>query len=102
MRRTAFLNILQIATLHRSREDNDDLSRSACCESQGHAVDAVAETGGLRPILKHVALVALASRAVDFRSWHEEFEIGSTLDHARIDRLPEAGPTSTAVELVLG
>ena len=83
-------------------EDGNELYRSAGHESQGHAVDAVPETGGSRPILKHVALVALTSRTMHFRSGHEEFEIGSRLDHAWIDRLPEAGPTGTAVELMLG
>lgn len=85
-----------------SRENGEDHQPSAGHEFQGHAVDAIAETGGLRPVFKHVPLVALASRTMGFRSGHEEFEIISSLDHARIDRLPEAGPTGTAVELVLG
>jgi hypothetical protein len=84
-----------------SRGDGDD-QQSAGHEFQGHAVDAVTETGGFRSIFKHVALVALTSRAMDFRSGHEEFEISSSLDHAWIDWLPEAGPTGTAVELVVG
>ena len=75
---------------------------SAGQESQGHAVDAVPKAGGPRPILKHMALVALTSRAMNFRSGHEELGIGSRLDHAWIDWLPEAGPTGTAVKLVLG
>lgn len=75
---------------------------SAGHESQGRAVDAVTETGGFRPILKHVSLVAFTSGTMDFRPGHEEFEIGSGFDHARINRLPEAGPTGTTVELVLG
>jgi len=75
---------------------------SAGQESQGHAVDAVPKAGGPWPILKHMALVALTSRAMNFRSGHEELGIGSSLNHAWIDRLPEAGPAGTAVELVLG
>src|ERR1041385_4123156 len=39
-----------------SRGDGDD-QQSAGHEFQGHAVDAVTKTGGLRPIFKHVALV---------------------------------------------
>lgn len=74
---------------------------SAGHESQGHAVDAVTEPSRPWPILKHVALVAFTSCTVYFRSGHEEFEIGSSLDDTRINRLPEAGPTGTAVELVL-
>lgn len=85
------------------REANgNELYRSAGYESQGHTVDAVPKAGGPRPILKHMALVALTSRAMNFRSGHEELGIGSRLDYPWIDRLPEAGPTGTAVELVLG
>ena len=83
-------------------KDSNESYRSAGHEFQRDTVDAVPKAGGPRPILKHMALVALASRAMNFRSGHEELGIGSRLDHAWIDRLPEAGPTGTAVELVLG
>lgn len=83
-------------------EDGNELYRSAGHEFQRDAVDAVPQAGGPRPIFKHVALVAFTSRAMGFRSGHEEFGIGVSLDHAWIDRLPEAGPTGTAVEFVLG
>jgi len=83
-------------------EDGNELYRSAGHEFQRYTVDAVPEAGGPRPIFKHVALVALTSRAMGFRSGHEEFGIGVSLDHAWIDRLPEAGPTGATVELVFG
>ena len=79
-----------------------DPSPSAGHESQGHAVDAVTETRWPRPVLKDVALVAFTSRTMDFRSGYEKFEIGSSLDDAGIDRLPETRPTGPTVELVLG
>ncbi len=84
------------------REIVTSCTDSAGYEFQRDTVDAVPQAGGPRPILKHMALVALTSRAMNFRSGHEELGIGSRLDHAWIDRLPEAGPTGTAVELVLG
>ena len=97
------MNTLRSATAQgTARPVPTDRSQSAGRESQGHAIDAVTETGGPRPILKHVALVSLTSCTMDFCSGHEEGEIGSSFDHARIDRLPEAGPTGATVELVLG
>ena len=83
-------------------EDRNESTASASHEFQRDTVDAVPKAGGPRPIFKHVALVTLTSRAMGFRSGHEEFGVGVSLDHAWINRLPEAGPTSTTVELVLG
>jgi hypothetical protein len=49
-----------------------------------------------------MALVTFTSRAMDFRSGHEKFEVGASLDHTRVDRLPETGPTGATIELMLG
>ena len=43
----------------------------------------------------------LATGAVDFGPWKNEFVVGGRLNHLGIDGLPEAGPASAAVELVL-
>ena len=77
-------------------------TESAGHEFQGYPVDAIPKTGRFRSVLKHVALVALTPCAMDFRSGQEEFEIGSSLDHPWINRLPEARPTGTTVELMFG
>src|SRR5689334_19063174 len=44
-------------------------------EAQRHAVVAVAQTGGLRPVVEQVAVVSAAARAVVFGAFHEEFAV---------------------------
>jgi len=44
----------------------------------------------------------VAAGTVDLHASHEEFRVRACLNHFRIDRLPETGPTRTAVEFVLG
>jgi hypothetical protein len=44
-------------------------------KGQGHTVVAVALTGGLRAVVKHMALVATAAAAVVFGAGHKQFEI---------------------------
>ena len=44
-------------------------------ELQRHAVIAVPQSGGRRPILEHVPVVAAAARTVILRPWDDELEI---------------------------
>ncbi len=67
-----------------------------------HPVDAVAQPRRLGAVLEEVPLMAFAAGAVDFGPWENQFVIGRGLDDFRRDRLPEAGPASAAVELMLG
>ena len=70
-------------------------------ELSDNAVDAVSESGGLGAVIEDMPLMALASGAVDFGPCHKEFGVGACLDHAGIDRLPEARPAGAAIELML-
>jgi hypothetical protein len=69
-------------------------------ELERHAVDAISQTGGLGPVVEDMSLVALASGAVNLGPRHKEFRISACFHDLGIDRLPEARPACTAIELV--
>src|SRR5262249_350058 len=70
-------------------------------EFQCRAVDAVTKTRRFRAVLEDMPLVAFATGAMDFCAGENQFEVGVSLDYFRIDRLPEARPSSATVKLVL-
>src|SRR5262249_57903684 len=69
-------------------------------EVQCHAVDAITQMCGWRPVLEHMAEMAAAAAAVHFRAHHPEAAIGCGLDRAR-NRVIEARPAGAALELRL-
>src|SRR5262245_45172493 len=71
-------------------------------EFERHAVNAIAQPRRLGPVLEDVPLMALAAGAMDFSTRKNQFEVSRGFDHLRINRLPEAGPSRTAIKLVFG
>jgi hypothetical protein len=69
-------------------------------EIHRHAVDAVALMGGRRAIVEDVPEMTAAGRAVDLGSYHAEGAIDRRLGRA-LDRLVEARPAGSALELAL-
>src|SRR5439155_20443075 len=72
--------------------------RPAGLEPRGHPVHAVALTGALRSVREHVTQVTAAARAVHFRAAREETAVLAR-PHGTGERLEEARPAGTAVEL---
>src|SRR5438477_2228591 len=68
---------------------------------QRHAVVAVALARGLRAVVEHVPLVALAARAMVFGARQDEAEVGLALD-APGNHREEARPSRAALVLHLG
>lgn len=71
-------------------------------EFQCGAIDAVSKAGRFWAVLEDVALMALATSAMDFRAGKNQFEVRTRLDDFWIDRLPETRPACAAVKLMLG
>ena len=70
-------------------------------EIQRHAIDAVAQTGGRRTIVKDMALMAAAIGAVHFGAGHEQRLVLGRAQRA-VDKGIKARPAGAAVELGLG
>ena len=64
------------------------------------SVDAVAEMGRWRAVIKDMSKMATTIRAVNLGSDHAEGSINGCLD-GTLDRIIEAGPTGAAFELLL-
>src|SRR5258706_2138681 len=77
------------------------LRRSVGDEAQRDAVVAVAQAGGLRPVVEYVAVMAAAAHAVVLGALHEELAVDRGAEHAR-DGREEARPAGAAVELHRG
>src|SRR6478736_7379815 len=69
-------------------------------EFQRDAVHAVAEPGGRRAVVEHVAEMAAAAAAMDLITHHTESVVGIG-QHRALDGLVEAWPAGAAVELGL-
>src|SRR6476659_7113342 len=69
-------------------------------EFQRDAVHAVAEPGGWRAVVEHVAEMAAAAAAMDLITHHAESVLGVG-QHRALDGLVEAWPTGAAIELGL-
>src|SRR4029077_2386021 len=69
-------------------------------ELQRDAVVAIALAGGLRAVVEHVTLVAVATRAVVFGAWQHELEIGLGAQRA-VDRRVKARPSRATLVLAL-
>ena len=67
-------------------------------KGQGHAVVAVALTGGTRAVIEDMALVTTAAAAVVFGAGNDQAEIDLGVDRIG-QRLPKTGPTGAAIEL---
>src|SRR5262245_14895150 len=65
-----------------------------------HAVDAIAQVGGRRAVLEHVAEMAAAAAAMHLGAHHPEALVRCGLGRAR-HRIVEARPASAALELGL-
>ena len=65
---------------------------------QRHAVDAVAEASGLRPVLEDMPEVAATSVAHDFHSADAMAEVHAFVDAIGTCGLVKAGPTTVALE----
>src|SRR5215218_7728012 len=70
-------------------------------EVHGDAVDAVAQMRRRRAVLEHMAEMAAAAAAMHLGADHAVAAVGRGLDRAR-DRVVEARPAGTALELLLG
>src|SRR5579883_1528488 len=68
---------------------------------QGKAVHAVAQAGGLRPVVEDVAKMPAAAAAMHLRSQHPEGTVLGDADGV-VERLIEARPAGAALELGLG
>src|SRR5262245_21688677 len=69
-------------------------------EFQRCAVDAVTKTSRFRAVLEDMPLMTFATGAMNLCAGENQFEVGVSLDHFRIDRLPEARPASATVKFV--
>ena len=67
-------------------------------EIHRNSVDAVAEMGRRRAVIKDVSKVAAAVRAMNVGSDHAEGSVDGCL-HSTLDRIIEAGPAGPAFEL---
>src|SRR5881397_3406025 len=83
-----------------SRNAGYDCSQSLRLEVQRHAIDAITQMRGGRPIFEHVAEMAAAAAAVHFRAHHPEAAVAGGFDRAR-NRVVEAWPAGAALELRL-
>lgn len=70
-------------------------------EFDRHPIDAIAQTGWLGAVVKDVALMPITTGTVHFRARIQQEIVGLGGNHVGGDRLPEARPTRSAVELVL-
>src|SRR5262245_59964727 len=68
-------------------------------EEERLRIDAMADAGGRRPIVEHVAQVAVAPGAEDFGSAHAMAAVGFGRDILGAHRLEEAWPAGAGVEL---
>src|SRR3569833_3842539 len=71
-------------------------SRLVGNERQHRAIVAVAQAGGLRPVLEDVAMLAAAACAVVFGARRRQFQVGLGF-HMAGRRIVEAGPAGAAV-----
>src|SRR4051794_22098888 len=70
-------------------------------EHQRKAVDAVAQAGRFRPVVKDVAEMAATAAAVDFGAQHAECAVLGLADCV-VQGLPETRPAGAAFEFRLG
>ena len=68
-------------------------------EAQSGFVDAIAESGGRRAVVEHVAQVGVAQAAQDFGAVHEEAVVGLGVDVFGGDGRGVAGPAGAGIEL---
>ena len=78
------------------RPQDDDFFSAQ--ELQRHAVHAVAQAGGLGPVVEHVAEMAAAATAMHLGAQHEQAAVAGGADGV-VERRVEAGPAGAAVEL---
>ena len=70
-------------------------------KGQGSRIDAIAQAGGRRAILKHVALVGAAQRAFNLHPVHPAAVVWLAHDIFPGHRLEEAGPPGAGIEFGL-
>src|SRR3954469_5790225 len=71
-------------------------------EFQRRRVDAIAQVGGLRPVVEHMAEVGAALAANGFGAPHQKTIVLFALDILRGNRRPEARPAGAGIELGIG
>src|SRR5688572_15602793 len=69
-------------------------------KTQRSRVDAVAQAGGLRSIVEHVAEVGVAVGAGDLGAHHAMRQVTVLVDAFASQRQPETGPAAARVELL--
>src|SRR6478735_8414705 len=90
---------LRRLALRRSAAELVGQALALCCKRQTDRIDAVALARRRGPIWKHVTLVATASRADDFRPDHAIAGIANRLEVPFRERLGEARPAGSTLEL---
>jgi hypothetical protein len=72
------------------------------CKSHGHGIHAIAQAGGLWPIIKNVPQVCVAKAAGNCRADHAQARVHGFSYVFFCDRLPKARPTSARFKFRAG